>query len=384
MTNSSNAGFWGYAHLDDTADGGRVTRLAEKIRLEYQALTTHELEIFVDRTSLSWGEQWRVRIHDSLQATTFYIPIITPNFIDSVECRKEFLTFVNTAKSLGVEEYILAIRYISVPDLTEESTDEIKALVAATQFEDWEKLRFEDEDGAKYRRAVNKLAMRLKELSEVVESRPAKDPVSHYSDVSVENEQDEDAPGLLDLIADFEPASDEWIETVNKFRPLLEEFTAAMHEGTAALNDVSGKPFSHRILVLRNLAKKLAPSTIGIEEAGVEYINRLMVIDPAVRALIEVAQLSEPGTEAADAAYAQFSAIKTMAETSAQTATTVSAVGATARSYANYSRDLRPAFKRFDAGLKSIVDGQSVIDEWARLVDEAGFVEPKSELITAK
>jgi hypothetical protein len=375
MTNSTNAGFWGYAHLDDKADGGRVTRLAQKIRLEYQALTTQELEIFVDRTSLSWGEQWRARINDSLQTTTFYIPIITPNFIDSQECRKEFLTFVNTAKALGVTEYILAIRYIPVADLTEESTDEIKALVAATQFVDWEELRFEDEDGPSYRRAVNQLAMRLKQLSELVESRPTKDAASSYSEASVEREQDDEAPGLLDLIADFEPASKEWLETVNKFPVLLQDFTAAMNEGTAMLNEVSGKPLSYRILALRKIAKNLEPTAAGLEQAGVDYINRLMALDPAVRAIIELAQLSESGTEAAEAASAQFDSIKTMAETSAKTVATVSAVGAKARSYANYSRDLRPSFKRFDAAMKSIADGQSVIDEWARLVDEAGYTD---------
>ncbi|MBT2594561.1 TIR domain-containing protein [Arthrobacter sp. ISL-72] len=383
MTDTSNAGFWGYAHLDDKADGGRVTRLAEKIRLEYQALTTQELEIFVDRTSLSWGQQWRGRISESLQTTTFYIPVITPNFIDSKECRKEFLTFVNTAKSLGVSEYILAIRYIPVPDLKEDSTDDIKALVASTQFEDWEALRFEDEDGPMYRRAVNKLALRLKELSELVESRPSTDAVTHYSEVHEETEENEDAPGLLDLIADFQPVSEEWLETVNSIPPLLQDFTAIMNEGASDLSEVSDKPFAQRILVFRNMAKKLEPTTVALEERGAEYISRLMTIDPMVRAMIEVSKLAEPGSDAAETARTQFASIKEMAATSASTSATVSTVGAMARSYANYSRDLRPSFKRFDAGMKSIADGQSVIDEWARLVDEAGFMQPAPDLVPA-
>lgn len=384
MTDTGSAGFWGYAHLDDKADNGRVVRLAEKIKLEYQALTTQNIEIFVDRNSLAWGDKWRERIDTSLQTTTFYIPIITPSFIDSVECRREFLAFVNTAKSLGVEEYILAIRYIPVPGLKEESSDEIKALVAETQYEDWEELRFEDEDGPQYRKAVNKLAKRLVELSELVDSRPSIAPVVGKALSTVPTvDEDEDAPGLLDLIADFEPASQEWLETINKFPPLILEFNAALNEGTAELNAVAGKPFAQRLNAIRNLAQRLEASSTGIEETGAEYITRLLAIDPSVRAMIELAKATEPGTDAEGQSVEQFRAIKQMAVISADAVESVSEAAALARKYSNFSRDLRPAFKRFDTGTRSFVDGQSVIEEWARLVDEAGFLDNDEELVAA-
>lgn len=363
--------------MDDKADGGRVTRLAEKIKLEYQALTTEDIDIFVDRTHLSWGQQWRNAINGSLQSTTFYIPIITPNFIESAECRREFLTFVNTARSLGVEEYILAIRYIPVTGLGEDSADEIKALVAGTQFEDWEELRFEDEDGPLYRRAVNKLARRLKELSEIVESRPSKDPavdLGTSADVAEAEQDDDDAPGLIDLMGDFEPASQEWLATINKFAPLINEFSSVLKSATPLLQEANGKSFAHKIAVLRDTAKELEPSTKGIEEAGQEYVNKLLAIDPSMRAMIEMAKAAEPGTEDESAAQVQFASIKKMALASKGAADSVSNAGALARQYSKYSRDLRPAFKRYEAGAKAIVDGQSVIDEWERLVDETGFV----------
>lgn len=383
MTNLGNAGFLGYAHIDDKADGGRVTRLAQKIQLEYQALTTQELDIFVDRLSLEWGEKWRERIDTSLQATTFYIPIITPSFFNSAECRREFLAFVNTAKSLGVEEYILAIRYIPVSDLTEDSSDDVKALVAATQFVDWEGLRFEDEDGPMYRRAVNGLAKRLVDLSQQVEARPMVGPGTTIATTDADDE-DEDAPGLLDLIGDFEPAAQDWLKTVNRFAPLMLEFNDVLNEGSEELDAVAGKPFAHRVLALKKIAARLEPSTKGIEKTGAEYITRLLALDPSVRAMIELSMATTPGTDAEKAAKEQFRAIKSMAATSSDAVESLSEAGRSARKYAKYSRDLRPAFRRFEVGTRSIVDGQSVIDEWERLVDDSGLLEQSDEALTSQ
>lgn len=383
MTNSGNAGFWGYAHIDDKADGGRVTRLAQKIQLEYQALTTQEIEIFVDRFALEWGQNWRERIDASLQTTTFYIPIITPSFFNSTECRREFLAFVNTARSLGVAEYVLAIRYIPVPDMTEDSTDDVKALVAATQYMDWEELRFEDENGPLYRRAVNQLARRLVDLSQQVEARPAVTPSDEISPgTSVEEDEDEDAPGLLDLIGDFEPAAQDWLDSINKLPPLLHEFNTALSEGAAELEATAGKPYAYRLKALRTTAARLEPSTRGIEEAGADYVTKLLAIDPSVRAMIELSKATASGTKAEIAAKEQFMSIKHMVATSSAAVESLSAAGKAARKYANFSRDLRPAFRRFETGTRSMVDGQSVIEEWERLIDDSGLLDQPEDALS--
>ena len=82
MTSDLDAavGFLSYSHLDDEADGGRIRRLATKIQAEYRVLTGEQLEIFVDRNDLKWGQKWRERIDGALQSTTFFIPVLSPSF----------------------------------------------------------------------------------------------------------------------------------------------------------------------------------------------------------------------------------------------------------------------------------------------------------------
>jgi len=63
---NSAVGFWSYVHADDEAEGGRIRRLAERIRNEYSVLTGEDLAIFVDREDIAWGDEWRRRIADAL------------------------------------------------------------------------------------------------------------------------------------------------------------------------------------------------------------------------------------------------------------------------------------------------------------------------------
>ncbi|MCP9488157.1 MAG: toll/interleukin-1 receptor domain-containing protein, partial [Gaiellaceae bacterium MAG52_C11] len=111
-------GFWSYVHDDDDGDGGRVKRLASLIKAEYAALTGGDsLELFLDHAEIRWGDEWELRIEEALQATTFFIPVVTPRYFRSEECRKKLLGFAGHAKSLGLEELVLPLYYIEVPDL---------------------------------------------------------------------------------------------------------------------------------------------------------------------------------------------------------------------------------------------------------------------------
>src|SRR5215208_356587 len=99
--NMSAGAFWSYAHEDNELDGGNVVQLAQRLREEYSLITGGALSVFVDRTEIEWGDQWRRRIDESLAETTFFIPVVTPRYFSRPECRRELLTFVGKAEALG-------------------------------------------------------------------------------------------------------------------------------------------------------------------------------------------------------------------------------------------------------------------------------------------
>jgi hypothetical protein len=94
MSAEGAAGFWSYVHRDDEAAGRRITRLATLLREAYGLATGADLELFVDRESLAWGDAWRERIDVAIAGTTFFIPILTPRYFESSECRHELLKFL--------------------------------------------------------------------------------------------------------------------------------------------------------------------------------------------------------------------------------------------------------------------------------------------------
>ncbi|WP_149030417.1 hypothetical protein [Kitasatospora sp. MBT66] len=80
MADNEPSGFWSYTHRDNDLDGGRILRLAEAIRNEFEIITGNELKVFVDSKSISWGDEWKLRIDTAIFGITFLIPVMTPRF----------------------------------------------------------------------------------------------------------------------------------------------------------------------------------------------------------------------------------------------------------------------------------------------------------------
>ena len=134
MAGSATAGFWSYVHDDDVGGGGQIGRLADRVRGEYGLLTGEELDLFVDHESLEWGHQWQERISRALQGATFFIPIVTPRYFMSAACREELLKFRSAAARLGLEELLLPVYWIGVPEIEAGNpSDEAMALARIVQ-----------------------------------------------------------------------------------------------------------------------------------------------------------------------------------------------------------------------------------------------------------
>jgi hypothetical protein len=361
----SAAGFWSYTREDDAGDGGRVRRLADQLRSEYGLLTGEELDLFVDRESIDWGDEWRKRIDDALAATTFFIPIITPRYFRRPECRKELLTFAGHAQSLGVGELLLPLLYVNVPDLDTDSEDEAVALVAGTQYEDWRDLRLVDEHSAAYRRAVNRLASRLAEIGDTVGDRPDEERTRNDESADADDE-----PGFLELLAEGEKALPRWERTITAFPEVLSEVTAVAERATQELteNDVRGGGFAGRIAVSRRLAKELDAPARRLRDLGRSYASDLIAIDPAILTMLRWAE-DDPEEGRDPDAQEFFSSVRILATASREASTALKELISAMDEASQMTREIRPQVRMMREGLRDVLDGQAVIDEWERQVE---------------
>lgn len=373
MAGQGAAGFWSYRHLDDEADEGRIQRLAGKVRAEFATLTGEELELFLDRDSLEWGAQWKARIDEALAGATFFIPILTPRYFQSQECRRELLKFVAEARRIGLEQLLLPVYWVPVRELDADARpeDEAMALVAQRQWEDLRDLRLVDEASADYRQAINRLASTLAEITEAVASYP--EPKSLAPIVQAhdpESAEDDESPGLMELLAEGEAAIPRLGEILEELSQRMEEVSSLVEKATRDMQaaDSRGGGFAGRLRVTERLAKELDEPAIRMADLGHRYAAELVKVDPLVLTLLDVT----PADEQEAAEQREFATtIRTLAANAVPAAEALTGFITELREAGRLSRSIRRPQRKLQTGLQGVLDGQAVIAEWARRAGEA-------------
>jgi hypothetical protein len=304
MPDEVAAGFWSYAHDDNKLDGGAILELARLIKEEYDLLSGEPLELFVDRDSIAWGEEWRERVDSSLAQTTFFIPIITPRYFKRPECRRELLEFLAKARSLGVEELLLPILYIEIDDLSAENTDEVVALVAKTQYADWRTYRLIEPNSREYRTAVNALAHRLlgtaRKVAEAQLSR----------ELSADGEDGGDA-GIADVIEQIMELIPDWLDAVEGEKINAAQMRATIEQSNQQIARLrkTRAPESAVLSVRIRLGKEFIPLAERAQRDSETYLSRSVELDPLISRLAQMVrehpenfQLITPISDAVEAA----------------------------------------------------------------------------------
>jgi F-box protein 11 len=170
MEDKTPVAFLSYSHFDDEHGGSEITAFRRALEGEIWVQTgCEDVRIFQDRDDIPLGDKWRERIDDSLDAVTFFIPVLTPKFFLSDQCRRELERFLDRERRRGRGK-ILPIYWITSVLLENESRRPGDVLVdelASRQREDWRHLRHRGIDDPLMRAAVGRLATAIIEMMEV-------------------------------------------------------------------------------------------------------------------------------------------------------------------------------------------------------------------------
>jgi hypothetical protein len=116
--------FMSYVRQDDQHENGRLSQFHDRLSAEVRMQTGEAFAIFQDRNDIAWGQQWKQRIEESLDAATFLIPMITPAFFKSPACREELERFLKREEDLGRTDLILPVYYVECSLLSNEAKRE--------------------------------------------------------------------------------------------------------------------------------------------------------------------------------------------------------------------------------------------------------------------
>lgn len=360
---------------------GAIRHLADHLKAEYGVLTGQELDLFFDSASLRWGDDWESQIRKALEETTFFIPIITPRYFASKECKRELLGFAEQAEKLERPGLILPLYFVDVPALNDgELDDPVIQLIAKRHREDWRTLRLLDEGVQPYRVGVNRLTSRLLEVAgdrQEPPPVPARMPEDEDEDDAGGGPASEDAApaphaeqesgnqelALPELLAEGEEALPRLVETLQAISSQIQVVGEIADQGTAEIeeSDEAGKGFRGRVVVMNRVAQRLNDPANELEALTSRYAADLLILDPAIKQLSQM--VSEQAANDPDTAKEFFDAIRGMVEQSTGAAGSVQGMIGSMEGD-QFSRELQVPLQRMRVALQSLVDGQQIIESW--------------------
>lgn len=185
------AAFLTYVRFDDEHENGRLSDFCKRLGGEIRVQTGEPFQIFQDRNDIAWGQRWRARIEESLDAATFLIAVITPGFFKRAECRKELQRFLDREEKLGRGDLILPVYYVNTPAFNDEAkrkSDPLMQLIAGRQHADWRDLRFEPWTSPQVGKTI---AVMAQQIVAALERQPARPVAASASEATQQHTPEE-------------------------------------------------------------------------------------------------------------------------------------------------------------------------------------------------
>jgi hypothetical protein len=109
-------GFWSYTRADARSARGRLDDLRGLVADELRLLMGSRpgIELWHDTSSIPYGKEWERVIQAAIKRSSFFIPVVTPAFLQSEWCCKEVLLFLAHQESLGRSGLIFPVFYVDV------------------------------------------------------------------------------------------------------------------------------------------------------------------------------------------------------------------------------------------------------------------------------
>jgi len=263
-----------------------------------------------------------------------------------------------------------------------ESADEAIRLVCRYQWQDLRTVRLEDEDSSAFRKAVSGLARELaaravkvtNTIHDIPEAADSAVGIALLGDrtparaVSSTDEDNDDAAGVLEKLAVSEDAMPKLGEIMEEMTPQIEKVgqlvSSAVEEMQAA--DARGQGMKARLVITERLARRLDEPADRIEDLGHRYAAVLTELDPGVHTWLDLA-----AHDAYEDEFIQLlQTIRSFATTADSALSELDVLLHEMNEAAKFSRSLRPPLRRMRTGLRGVLDGRAIIDDWGRRADD--------------
>lgn len=238
--------FMSYVHADqDGAYTGDLRQFADDVIDALEGLHQVTAKLFTDVNDGDWGEILWERIDQELERSTFFLPFITPRYLASDSCRREFNRFVDAAERRGDTGLVLPLLWINHPALhSDDSGDDIIEKLQRIRYIDCTSVATSDRSSSQYRNKVTEAAQALEATITRLENY-ATGTVPPTDDDSVEAPKE----GLDEVMVRVEEAMPEVVTSLEEFMASFDSFSQEFSDVTQHLG-TGGSPRQVRAAML--------------------------------------------------------------------------------------------------------------------------------------
>ncbi|MET9625888.1 TIR domain-containing protein [Lentzea sp. NPDC006480] len=162
--------FLSYARQDDLVMGF-VEDFRDSLRHYAYADRGRDLEIFLDRDEIGWGDLAQPAIRASVRSATVFIPVLTRRYFDRPYCREELFVFYNQAFVDGVRSLLLPVVLLGQGHLTDHNPDLAVQIIVERQHRSVREAWLDGPSSPAWRRTMLGLAGELVDHVEEAERR---------------------------------------------------------------------------------------------------------------------------------------------------------------------------------------------------------------------
>jgi hypothetical protein len=275
--------FLSYAHADEVVLDfiEPFTKSLKHLAFSDQGRT---LEIFVDKDTIGWGEDWQSGITKGIEGAAVFMPVVTRQYFDRPSCREELLTFYNEAERLGVKSLLLPVVILGHDYLSTDSSDVASKIIAERQYKDLKATWTEGPESATWRKTIIALSAELVEAVTTAEQTLVA-PASKLQDAAKgENEEgDDDAPGAAEVSEALELFQDKINNVMPTMQGTVEQFSHVLERSTPGLKQASPSD-SRRILL--EVATALLPLGTDFQSQARGFETVVVRTDQIMRSYI--------------------------------------------------------------------------------------------------
>ena len=217
--------FLSHTRKDDEFFGGYITEFRKTLENAVHVVSGDEsFKIFQDIEGIVIGENWKRKLTEVIQQSSFLVPMLSPLFLNSAPCREEVTEFLHHERALDRDDLILPVYFLLTAKLEKEeerARDPIAKELAARQMFDWRETAMLPLKDPVARLAVLELARGIAAATDRLGIRGEREPRTgletnaHFADARIDtgvagdSRRTEPSPAKI-LWVDDEPDNNRW------------------------------------------------------------------------------------------------------------------------------------------------------------------------------